>query len=32
MEIEPEGAKTVKAIYSMFLYGLSAVHIAFLLN
>jgi DNA invertase Pin-like site-specific DNA recombinase len=30
--IEPEGAKTVKAIFAMYLYGLTASHIAYLLT
>jgi DNA invertase Pin-like site-specific DNA recombinase len=30
--IEPEGAKTVKAIFAMYLHGLTATHIAYLLT
>ncbi|MDL2287385.1 recombinase family protein [Eubacteriales bacterium OttesenSCG-928-G02] len=32
MVIEPEGAKTVKAIFAMYLYGLTATHIAYILT
>jgi len=32
MVIEPEGAKTVKAIFAMRLYGLTATHIAYILT
>ena len=32
LAIEPEGAKTVKAIFAMFLYGLTATHIAYILT
>jgi DNA invertase Pin-like site-specific DNA recombinase len=32
MVIDPEGAKTVKAIFAMYLYGLTATHIAYLLT
>jgi hypothetical protein len=32
LTIEPEGAKTVKAIYAMFLFGLTATHIAYTLT
>jgi len=32
MVIEPEGAKTVKAIFAMYLFGLTATHIAYLLT
>ena len=32
MVIDPEGAKTVKAIFAMYLYGLTATHIAYILT